>query len=75
MFSIIENKKAIKKTIAKKDAYSIPRKRRANKKPFTILMNLNILNMLLNSKRGAKRMIPCPKLSLLLASHEELLSI
>jgi hypothetical protein len=72
---MIENKKATIKTVDNNHAYSIPKKRRAKRKPLIILMNLNIFNMLLNSKRGAKRMIPCQKLSLLLAFQSEHLSI
>jgi hypothetical protein len=53
--------------IQRREIYSIQRNLRANKNQFNILISLNILNMLLNSKRGANLMIPCPIESLLLA--------
>ena len=52
IFKIIENKNAIVKAIDKKERYSIPIKRNKNRNPLMILMNLNILNVLLNSKSG-----------------------
>lgn len=52
IFMTIENKKAIIKKIDKNLMYSRPRKRSANKYPLIMEMNLNILNILLNSNRG-----------------------
>lgn len=71
MFKIIEKKKAIIKNILITHAYSSHRNLRLKRYPFTILIILNKLKILLNSNRGPNRTIPYPIESDLLAAHSE----